>query len=62
MNHGGGQMNDAAWIADAAFAASVLASIVGAIPPIAGILGIIWYGLMIYDWIKAHRKEPPHVE
>jgi hypothetical protein len=36
---------------------SVVGSIVGFLPAIAGGLGCVWYVLQIYDWVRKYRAE-----
>lgn len=37
--------------------ATLVGWVVDALPAIATILPAIWYGLLIYDWIKKRRKQ-----
>lgn len=41
-------------VSDLASAAAVLGALVGYLPGIATVFAIIWYAIMIYDWME-HR-------
>jgi hypothetical protein len=46
---------------DAVAAGAIVTSLVGWLPPVAALLGIVWYILQIYSWIENRwrkRKSP----
>ena len=56
--------NHLSWM-DGLSVGSLIAAITGALPTIlgilGGILGILWYAAMLYDWIERRRAEQAQV-
>lgn len=50
-------MNHATWVGDGISIASIVGAFTHSLPAIATIGAIIWYGLMIYDWVE-HKLHP----
>lgn len=45
------------WPADVISASAIVAAIIGWLPPIAAVLGIVWYCILIYD--RFHKPRWP---
>lgn len=45
-------------VGDGLSLASLAAAFTGALPAIGALFAIIWYALMIWDWIAARRRQP----
>lgn len=41
---------------DGVAAVTIVGSLAGYLPAVAALLGIIWYGMQMYDWIVKHRN------
>jgi len=51
-------MLHATYAGDVASVLALIGSLAGYLPPIATLCAIVWYGLMIYDWLQKHRRVP----